>query len=118
MSNGLCNIAVGQYFFGNKGEKSCRGGKKITNNKKCKKACIALGLQVEWKTIEKKKVKDICFKNGHSGKWCKKMDKGGGDDFWICERGKIIAKIDVLNVINTAKLCSFYHFYKSKQFTN
>ena len=99
LSNGPCNIAVGKYYFGNKGTKSCGGGgKKITNNERCKKACLALGLQVEWKNIKNKKVTDLCFKNGHSGKWCKKQDKGGGDDFLICERGKIIAKIDGLNM--------------------
>ena len=79
LSNVLCNIAVGQYFFGNKGEKFCRGGKKITNNKKCRTACEALGLRVHWETVNKGKVKDVCFRKGHDGKWCKKSGKGGGD---------------------------------------
>ena len=103
LSNILCNIAVGPYFFGNKGEKSCRGGKEITNNKKCRSACEALGLQVDWGNVNNGTVKDVCFRKSHDGKWCKKTGKDGGDAFWICKRGKIMTKTDVLNMTSLAK---------------
>ena len=104
MSNVQCYIAADQYFFGSKGEKSCRGGKEITNNKECKTACEALGLQVNWGNVKKGKVKDVCFREGHDEKWCKKSGKSGGDGFWICKRGKIMTKIEVLNMTSLAEI--------------
>ena len=96
MFNVPSNIAIGQYFLENKGEKTCRSGNEITNNKLCEKACKILSIPVKFEEVNKGTVADPCFK--HTSGECKKNGNNGGKAFLVCKQGKIMENIYVLNM--------------------
>ena len=87
LSNVFSIIALGKYFVGNKGEKNCIGGKRITDKSACKKACKHLNIGFNNNDING----GICFKSGHTNT-CKKNSNYGGNAFFICKKGKITVK--------------------------
>ena len=96
------NIAIGQYFLENKGEKTCRSGNEITNNKLCEKACKILSIPVQFKEVNIGTVDDFCFK--HTSGECKKNGNNG-----VTTKRLETYSVNIMQSLPIIN--GYYHFY-------